>query len=306
MKNFKSLILTLVLCLTIGSGAAFAGWGIPIGNIDTDVAASNSDHSSKMDIHIFSGPAGIAVGGGSINGGAGASAEGAIVNGTINADLGVNAGGNSQSGKTAGLGTYTNNLAYTGASVDLDANARFGIGGVAGSASGSAEQCSLNTGLGLANGGVTSGLATQQSAGGFSGDALVGVVLRGSPEAGFNASIQMNGSSATNSFKTADGLGTAVRADTLVQSLGGSYTNGFIACADVDGGFSASGSVSTSTLQGGASASANGSYSGAASLGKTYTGSAVGYSETANGANGVNSAWARMKVTSTITKTVTP
>jgi len=301
----KLLIIALSISLiAFGSGMAFAGWGIPIGKIDTNVGSSNSDKSKAFDFSFS--PLGIAVGGGSINGGAEAQADGKIVNGTINADIMAAGGGNSQSGKTSDLGTWTRNLALTGAKVDLDASARFGIGGVVGSASGSAEQCSLNTGGGIANGGLTAGLATQESAGGFSGDALVGVIFRGSPEAGFGAKIQMDGYSATNSFKTADGLGTHVIAETIVQSLGGSYANGFLACADVNGGFSASGNVSTLTVQKGAFASASGSYSGAASLGKTYTGSAAGYSETANYGNGVNQAWAGMQVTSTITNTPAP
>jgi len=302
----KLLVVSLVACMALFAGNAFAGWGIPMGKVDTNVAADNSDHSSKMDFHLFSGPAGIALGGGSIYGGAEANAKGLIINGSAGAQIGVDGGGESHSGKTTNLGTWTRNNAATGAFVDLNASSRFGGGAVFGDASGYAEQCSLNTGGGIANHGLTAGLATQESAGGFEGDAKVVVLFRGSPTAGFNAYIEQFGFSATDSYKTADGLGTRVEASTTVFSTGGSYDNGFLSCADVNGGFSASGKVSTLTTQPGAFASANGSYSGAAHLGKTYTGSAIGYSETANGGNGVNSAWAGMQVTSIITKTQSP
>ena len=299
---FKKISIVCLATL-LSCGVAFAGgWGIPVGQVDENVAASNSDHSGAFDFGFS--PLGIAVGGGSINGGAEARADGIMVNGSINGDIMAAGGGNSQSGKMGDLGTRTWNLAYTGASVDLDANARFGIGGVVGDASGYADQHSLNTGGGFANGGLTAGIAGQESAGGFGGDAKVAVLFRGSPAAGFDASIQMNGYSHTNSFKTANGLGTQVKATTDVMSYGGSYDNGFVACADVNGGFSASGQVATLTTQPGAYASANGSYSGAAGLGKTYNGSAIGYSETANYSDGVNQAWAGMSVTSTITKSV--
>jgi len=300
----KLLIIALSISLiALGSGMAF-GWGIPIGKVDAKVAASNSDHSKALDFSFS--PFGIAVGGGSINGGAEAEAKGLIINGTAGAFLGVSGGGESHSGRTANLGTWTDNLAVTGATVNLNASSRFGGGAVVGSASGYADQHSLNTGGGIANHGLTVGLATQESSGGFEGDAKVAVIFRGSPQAGFDAYIEQQGFSATNSFKTDDGLGTKVEARTTVYSTGGSYANGFIACADVNGGFSASGIASTTTIQPGAFATATGSYSGAAGLGKTYTGSAVGYSETANHGNGVNQAWAGMQVTSTITRTPPP
>jgi len=301
----KLLVVSLVACMALFAGNAVAGgWGIPIGHIDENVAADNQDRSKAIDFHLFRGPAGIAIGGGSINGYGEARADGLIVNGSISADISATGGGNSQSGRTDNLGTWTQNHAETGAFVDLSASARFGIGGVSADASGYAEQHSLNTGGGIANHGLTGGIAGQESSGGFEGDAKVAVLFRGSPTAGFNAHIQMDGGSWTDSYKTRDGLGTSVEAYTTVQSIGGSYDNGFVACADVNGGFSASGKVSTTTIQPGAFASANGSYSGAASLGKTYTGQAIGYSETANYGNGVNQAWAGMSVTSTVTRTL--
>jgi len=193
-----------------------------------------------------------------------------------------------------------------------------GIGGVVGGAAGHAEQSSLNTGGGiiwngfLNPGGVTGGLATQESAGGFGGDAEAGVLLFCGGSAGFDASIVMNGFSATNSYTLSGrgtGLGTRVEASTGVITSGGSHDFG-IGHANVGGGFDASGNVTTTTEQnkngGYASASANGAYSGGASLGKTYNGIATGYSETFANDNGIMYSGASMSVTSTITQPPAP
>jgi len=310
----KKIFTSLIVCIAavifmIGTAGA---WGIPIGNLDIDIYAQNDDKSGAFDFSFS--PFGIAIGGGSMDAGVEGGATGFIVNGTITADMPLVAnfaGGNSQSGKTDNLGTWTRNLAMTGAQLDVTASTPFiGIGGVAGGASGYAEQHSYNFGGGLANGGLTGGTAGQESAGGFSGDAGVGVVLFWGGGAGFDASIAMEGYSATDSYTLSGGgkgLGTNVMATTDVISSGGSYDTG-LGHAYIGGGFIASGGVGSLTAQnyngGTATASANGSYSGAGSLGTTYTGLANGGTATFAGDNGVMQAGAGMTVTSTITHTV--
>jgi len=309
----KKLFVTtlMVLSLMVLPFTAIAGWGIPIGKVDIDVAASNSDYSYAMDFSFS--PFGPAGGGGSMDAYVEGGAYGIMINGKISAIAPTEtnfAGGYSDSGNTPDLGTWTHNFAATGGQLDLTASSRFGIGGVAGGIDGYAEQCSLNIGGGLYGGGNTAGLATQESAGGFEGSALTGSILRGETAAGFEASIIMDGYSATNSYKWSNngkGLGTYVEAGTTIASSGGSYDDGCISYATVDGGFNASGSVGSLTEQsrngGYASASANGSYSGAGSLGSTYNGSAFGYTETFAGDNGVMHVGAGMTVTSMITNT---
>jgi hypothetical protein len=123
------------------------------------------------------------------------------------------------------------------------------------------------------------------------------------------AGITMSG----GSYSKTEGMGTTVGAWTKVDSFG--YNNDYrsgdeasmIAVSNVNGGWVAKGGVATLTVQttnnGGASAFAAGSYSGAGSLGLNYTGSAVGYSETAAQSNGIMGAGAGMTVTSTINRT---
>jgi len=321
MKFRKLFVVFLTIAMISFGVNAMAGWGIPIGKADIDISADNSDQSGKLDGSFYP-MTGLAVGGGSISGYVDGEAKGLIINGTVSADapLPTNfGGGNSESGKTDDLGTWTRNLAATGAQLDLAASTpSWGLGGVAGYAYGQAEQHSLNTGGGiiwngfLNPGGVTAGIATQQSSGGFDGKAVVGVLFGCEGEAGFDASIVQNGWSMTNSFTLSGngkGLGTEVGASTIVTTSGGSYDNG-LGYASLDGGFSASGNVATLTSQnangGNASAAANGSYSGAASLGKTYNGNANGYSQTFAGDNGVMYSGAGMSVTSTITHTPAP
>ncbi|GAG52162.1 unnamed protein product, partial [marine sediment metagenome] len=193
----------------------------------------------------------------------------------------------------------------TGARLDVAASTpSIGVGGVAGDASGYARQTSHNLGGGLYAGGLTGGIAGQESAGGFGGKADAAVILFWGGDAGFDASITQMGYSQTDTYKITGGgkgLGTSVYADTLVITTVGSYDNG-IAHADVDGGFEASGAVHSGTVQsrngGYASAEANGSYSGAGSLGNDYFGRASGYTETFAGDNGVMQAGAGMSVTS--------
>lgn len=303
------IISAMVLSLMVLPLSASAGWGIPIGKVDIDVDASNSAHSGKIDFDFS--PFGLAVGGGSMSAGMEGGACGIMINGSISAEFpteGNFGGGFSVSGKMPDLGTWTQNHAAVGADLDLTASGFFAIGGVGGEASGYAEQCSLNTGGGIASGGITVGMATQESSGGFGGEAYAGVILIGRTGAGFDASIVMDGYSHTNSYTWSGGgkgLGTAVMATTTVNTSGGSDSYGcFISDADVGGGFSASGDVSSFTAQsrngGNASASANGSYSGAASLGYNYNGSAVGYTETFGANSGVMHSGAGMSVTSTM------
>ncbi len=305
----RKFIIILMAVALIGFGStSFAASG----SLDTDVAAGNDDHSSAFDFSFS--PLGIAVGGGSMDAAMSGDAKGFIFNGTIDADLplaGNVAGGNSQSGTTANLGTWTQNLAVAGAQLDLGASTpSIGLGSVKGDASGYAKQSSHNLGGGIANGGLTGGIAAQESAGGFGGDAKAAVVLFWGGDAGFDASMTHVGYSETNSYTLSEsfgkGLGTRVEADTFVTTDSSSYDNG-IAHADVGGGFKASGAVETGTIQsrngGYAAANAEGAYSGSASLGKTYNGSAIGYSETFGNNNGVMQSGAGMTVTSTISNT---
>ena len=109
-KILASLIIAAAgVCLMVSSAGA---WGIPIGNIDVAVEASNSDISRAIDFSFR--PFGFAFGGGSIDGAADAAADGFIINGTIEGLVAAACGGNSQSGRTSDLGTFTENY-YSGA-----------------------------------------------------------------------------------------------------------------------------------------------------------------------------------------------
>jgi hypothetical protein len=246
-----------------------------------------------------------------------------IALGDAGANIGVTAGGFTKTeaftfnpgGFGIGVGSYTNNITVLGGHLDGwawgDAYSAAAVAGIGGQAS---LDGSILFGSPLPiwdSHGMTLGVATQGSIGGFS--AIGGAAGLGSYEA--DANILMFGTSYSASYRGIDFkpgskteyMGTDVGAYTTIitsKNAGGSA----IGFGIVDGGFVAGGLVTAKSVQiangGIASANAVGSYSGSGDLGCNYSGSAVGYARTSattlNGYNGsVMTSSAGMQVSST-------
>lgn len=229
-----------------------------------------------------------------------------------------------------GVGSYSDNVAATGGSVDIHTKT-LGRGLIvgAGEFKGAAAQGTLNTSylsespIFHDNEGSTKGVAGQLSIGALRGHVCVSNACRYGHEAnaGAYAHIDMNGGSFSNSERWVEwtndgrkieGMRTDVGAYTNVYSQGGSYEYPYWAgrrhaSADVEGGWFAAGGAATETEQetanGGAKAQALGIYVGAGGLNTNFNGSAQGYSQTQtmsferNGLTGsINSANAGMAV----------
>jgi hypothetical protein len=327
MKNINKIFAVLFTSMFLMSGVALAqtngygcigsGCGNVTGSLDISTFAAGGGIDADAQLARHGAAAGISAAGGLTVG----EAEGTIktfkifkktfAGGSVEASIDSIGGGltKTEAGKYTEDGlkhvySASDSYAVTGADMDLKA---FGVAAVEGCVFGVAGQASLDGSI-MFNHGVSAGIAGQYSAGYFVGGA--GVVGFGS--AGVDAKIEMNGQSGSDSYRgvfhdgpaTTRVLGTNVYAATEVTSYGYNYDCG-LSESFLAGGWQAGGAASAKTIQisngGIAKAEANGSYSGAGSLGCNFEGSAVGGTQTSattvQGYNGsVMTSSAAMKV----------
>lgn len=267
------------------------------GNFDIDVFAAGGG----VDTDFVTGNGGYAGGISGAGGVAGGSANGTVWNADAYGDLGVTAGGltdtyNGTYDPTSGA-DYSNGLASMSFSqAETTGNGVVGVdtgwaAGTSMSLYGLAAQGSANcAGIHGYNHpaarttGGSHGEVAQGSAGGFLGAGFATSGFGGDAAAAMGAEIFMNGSTFVGSYRYADlnngvqteGMGTNLAATTNLTSSKYTATEGCLAGAGIGGGWVAGGagqSVTQQVANGGiALSTANGSYSGAGGLGCNYNG----------------------------------
>jgi hypothetical protein len=319
MKKNLFAVLFMAVCLATAPAMAASF------NIGANSFAPGAD------IGFAAIPNGGAFGGGIGVGAATADADGFVLFGGTSGNVSTGATGlvdhndgrfNPHMGDRS-IGVYSETAAAGAASAHIDVHVNGFLGAADADAAGFAAQGTMDvSGLSESpryfdSNGNTAGIATQSAFGGFGMNAGAGVII-GSAGAGAGASVNLEGSSYSRSYRAVDWnstgktevMGTNVGAQTFatINGGGGGGGNGLATGgAGVVGGFVAGGNVASMTTQnldgGTANAVATGSYSGGRPLNGTYAGSATGYTQTSAthvwGTNGsVMTSNAGMSVTS--------
>jgi hypothetical protein len=287
-----------------GPGNGPSGQTVAFGALDVKSKAKAKAFDGDLEVI----PNGAAFGISGAKSKAGADADGFVLNGEIEGEVNTTAGALTNTTAytwfpgagdlSIGVGSYTLNQTFLGADAKIKADPDFGLAFTDADMYGKTSQFSLNaSGLGespffFRTDGFTGGIATQNSKGGFHGDAHAVDFMMGKSGAGMGAEIDMLGQTWSESYRYVDwnngarteGMGTVVGATTDVETNGYDYDwdKGIFNCtdADVHGGFNASGNVGAITVQdtrgGKGVATATGLYEGAGRLDDDYSGSAIG------------------------------